>query len=239
MRRLWFLVLLLAAVTLTLKAGDFPPQQELRQQQTHGNSAATKAVGDLYFVAIGQQDNWKFLPEGFARAVRDQAKALYCEIHGSVLVGTTATKKRLLDGVDWMCANAKADDLVMLFIACHGTCTRGGESVFATRTGPVRPREIKSRLAKLPCQAIVVNDACQSGNCPKEFDGDPMPPNVTARIAIEQASTFGWERYVGARGRIIGMKTFGASAPLRELQRKFGFEPDHVVATARELLGRA
>jgi transketolase len=48
----------------------------------------------------------------------------------------------------------------------------------------------------------------------------------------------GWDRYVGAAGRTIGMKTFGASAPLKELQRKFGFEPDGVVATAMDLLGR-
>jgi transketolase len=56
---------------------------------------------------------------------------------------------------------------------------------------------------------------------------------------VEQASTFGWERYVGTRGRMIGMHTFGASAPLKELQRKFGFEPDRVAEVARELLGRA
>ena len=65
-----------------------------------------------------------------------------------------------------------------------------------------------------------------------------LPPAVTARVAVEQASTFGWERYVGASGHIIGMKTFGASAPLKELQRKFGFEPDQVVAAAKELLKR-
>jgi transketolase len=59
-----------------------------------------------------------------------------------------------------------------------------------------------------------------------------------ARLAVEQASTFGWERYVGQEGTIIGMKTFGASAPLKELQKKFGFEPDHVAAAARQLLGR-
>ena len=48
----------------------------------------------------------------------------------------------------------------------------------------------------------------------------------------------GWDRYVGAAGKVVGMKTFGASAPLKELQRKFGFEPQRVVATAIELLGR-
>ena len=61
---------------------------------------------------------------------------------------------------------------------------------------------------------------------------------VKARVAFEQASTFGWERYVGKSGRIIGMKTFGGSAPLRELQRRFGFEPERVVAAAKELLGK-
>jgi transketolase len=62
---------------------------------------------------------------------------------------------------------------------------------------------------------------------------------VTARVAVEEASTFGWERYVGRRlGRIVGMKTFGASAPLKELQRKYGFEPEGVTEVAKELLGK-
>ena len=65
-----------------------------------------------------------------------------------------------------------------------------------------------------------------------------LPTRVTARISIEQASTLGWERYVGNSGRMIGMKTFGASAPLKELQKKFGFEPERVVEVARELLGK-
>jgi transketolase len=73
----------------------------------------------------------------------------------------------------------------------------------------------------------------------QEYQDSVLPPGVDARVAIEQASTFGWERYVGSSGRIIGMKTFGASAPLKELQRKFGFEPEHVVAAARGLLGKS
>jgi transketolase len=72
----------------------------------------------------------------------------------------------------------------------------------------------------------------------QEYRDSVLPPTVKARIAVEQASTFGWERYVGTTGHIIGMKTFGASAPLKELQRKFGFEPDRVVAAAKKLLGR-
>jgi transketolase len=72
----------------------------------------------------------------------------------------------------------------------------------------------------------------------QEYQDKVLPPHVTARVAVEQASTFGWERYIGRSGRMIGMKTFGASAPLKELQKKFGFEPDNVAAAAKELLGR-
>ena len=61
-------------------------------------------------------------------------------------------------------------------------------------------------------------------------------PTVKARLAVEQGSVLGWDRYVGPAGRVIGMKTFGASAPLKELQRKFGFEPERVVAAAMEVL---
>ena len=58
-------------------------------------------------------------------------------------------------------------------------------------------------------------------------------------MSVEQASTFGWHRYVGSTGEIIGMHTFGASAPLKELQKKFGFTPDRVLAAAREQVARA
>jgi transketolase len=61
-----------------------------------------------------------------------------------------------------------------------------------------------------------------------------LPPHVRARVSVEQASTFGWERYVGATGAKIGMDSFGASAPLAELQRKFGFTAEHVARVARE-----
>ena len=90
---------------------------------------------------------------------------------------------------------------------------------------------IRSRVVSIPSWDIFDHQT-------KEYRDSVLPPEVTARVAVEQASTFGWERYVGTSGRIIGMKTFGASAPLKELQRKFGFEPDQVVAAAKEQLGR-
>ena len=73
---------------------------------------------------------------------------------------------------------------------------------------------------------------------PQSYRESVLPPEVKPRIAVEQGSVLGWERYVGADGQVIGMKTFGASAPLKELQRKFGFEPERVVSAAKELLGR-
>ena len=70
------------------------------------------------------------------------------------------------------------------------------------------------------------------------YRDEVLPPSVTARVSVEQASTFGWERYVGLEGMSIGMETFGASAPLAELQKKFGFTVDNVVAVARQQHGR-
>jgi transketolase len=70
------------------------------------------------------------------------------------------------------------------------------------------------------------------------YRDEVLPPAVKARVAVEQASTFGWERYVGAEGHIIGMRTFGASAPLKALQRKYGFTPERLVDEARAQVAR-
>lgn len=74
-------------------------------------------------------------------------------------------------------------------------------------------------------------------NQTRKYCNSVLPPEVVARVAIEQAWTFGWERCVGVSGRTIGMETFGASAPLKALQKKFGFEPDRVALIAKALLG--
>jgi len=90
---------------------------------------------------------------------------------------------------------------------------------------------IRSRVVSMPSWEIFENQT-------RKYRKSVLPEDVTARVAIEQASTFGWERYAGASGRIIGMETFGASAPLKALQKKFGFEPERVVSFAKEMLGR-
>jgi transketolase len=88
---------------------------------------------------------------------------------------------------------------------------------------------IRSRVVSMPSWDIFEHQ-------PQAYRDSVLPPDVTARVAVEQASTFGWERYVGWSGRVIGMKTFGASAPLKELLRKYGFEPERVTEVAKELL---
>jgi len=90
---------------------------------------------------------------------------------------------------------------------------------------------IPSRVVSMPSWDIFDHQT-------QEYRDSVLPPSVKARVAIEQASTFGWERYVGSSGQVIGMTTFGASAPLKELQKKFGFEPDRVVMAAKQLLGK-
>ena len=105
---------------------------------------------------------------------------------------------------------------VSLAIAAHETLTNQG---------------VRSRVVSMPSWDIFEHQ-------PQSYRDSVLPPGVTARVAIEQGSVLGWERYVGPSGRIIGMQTFGASAPLKELLRNFGFDPERVVATAKEMLGR-
>jgi transketolase len=92
-------------------------------------------------------------------------------------------------------------------------------------------RGVRSRVVSMPSWDIFEEQ-------PQSYRDEVLPSAVKARVAVEQGSVLGWDRYVGAAGRIIGMKTFGASAPLKELDRKFGFEPERVVAVAMETLGR-
>jgi len=74
---------------------------------------------------------------------------------------------------------------------------------------------------------------------PREYRDGVLLPGVTARVSVEQASTFGWSKYVGAMGHSVGMRSFGASAPLKDLVKKFGFAPDHIVAAAKDQLKTA
>jgi transketolase len=88
---------------------------------------------------------------------------------------------------------------------------------------------IKARVVSMPSWELF---ELQS----EEYRESVIPESVTARVSVEQASTFGWSRYAGLTGERIGMHTFGASAPLKELQKKFGFTPEKIVEAAKKQL---
>ncbi len=88
---------------------------------------------------------------------------------------------------------------------------------------------VRSRVVSMPSWDIFEHQD-------QAYRDSVLPPGVTARVAIEQASKFGWERYVGREGAVVGMETFGASAPLKALQQEFGFTAENVVATAKAQL---
>ncbi len=89
---------------------------------------------------------------------------------------------------------------------------------------------IKARVVSMPSWEIFEQQD-------RAYRDSVLPPSVTARVAVEQASTFGWERYVGTTGEVVGMKAFGASAPLKALLERFGFTADHVITAAKAQLG--
>jgi len=89
---------------------------------------------------------------------------------------------------------------------------------------------IKARVVSMPSWELFDRQS-------DEYRDSVLPPDVTARVVIEQASSFGWDRWAGTKGEIIAMSTFGASAPLKALQSKFGFTPEAVVAAAKRQIG--
>jgi len=88
---------------------------------------------------------------------------------------------------------------------------------------------IGTRVVSLPCWSIF--DAQDQA-----YRDSVLPPSVSARVAVEAAAPMGWERYIGSRGKMVGMTRFGASAPAPVLFEKFGFTPAHVADAARSLL---
>jgi transketolase len=91
---------------------------------------------------------------------------------------------------------------------------------------------IAARVVSMPCWELFDRQ-------PQQYRDEVLPPTVRARVAVEQASTLGWDRYVGDGGAVVGMHTFGASAPLKQLLSKFGFTPDRVAQLARDRVAAA
>lgn len=140
-------------------------------------------------------------------------------------------------------ASGVAQGAYILAEAVATTAGRGDPDVILIATGSevqlavaardeLEPDGIAARVISMPCWELLDRQS-------QEYRGKVPPRRVKARVAIEQASTLGWDRYVGDSGAVVGMHTFGASAPLRELLTKFGFMPGQVSPAARERVAAA
>ncbi len=90
---------------------------------------------------------------------------------------------------------------------------------------------IKARVVSMPSWELFEEQD-------EAYRATVLPPDVTARVSVEMAGTFGWAKYVGSNGVTIGMKTFGASAPLKELTKRFNFTPEAIVEAAKAQVAR-
>jgi transketolase len=119
--------------------------------------------------------------------------------------------------------DGKADVILMGTGSELGLCVAAQEKLAA--------ESIKARVVSIPSwELFAEQDAA--------YKESVLPAAVTARVSVEMASTFGWERHIGSKGKAVGMHTFGASAPLKELLKKFGFTVESVVAAAKQTLGK-
>jgi transketolase len=91
---------------------------------------------------------------------------------------------------------------------------------------------VKGRVVSMPSWELFDEQ-------PREYRDSVLPPSVAARVCVEQATAIGWERYAGSSGHVVGMRTFGASAPLKDLLKKFGFAPETIVAAAKAQVAQA
>ena len=108
------------------------------------------------------------------------------------------------------------DRRVALCVAAHEALTAEG---------------IAARVVSLPCWELF-------GHQDQAYRDQVLPSQVRARVTVEESSTYGWHRYAGTGGAILGMETFGGSAPIQQIQAKFGFEPGHVIEPAKDELAR-
>jgi transketolase len=90
---------------------------------------------------------------------------------------------------------------------------------------------IQTRVVSMPCWSLFERQ-------PADYIESVIPRSVRARIAVEAGSVFGWERYVGLDGKVIGMETFGASAPINALMEKYGFTTENIIKSAKALAGK-
>ena len=181
--------------------------------------------------------NMMILRPGDASEVVEAYKVILQHKHGPSSLVLTRQAVPTLDRTKYAPASGVARGAYVLADAPGGKpevilMASGSElSLCVAAYEKLKAEGVQARVVSMPCWELFERqDAAYKANV--------LPQNVTARVSVEMASTFGWERYVGTRGKMVGMHSFGASAPLKDVLKKFGFSAENVVAAAREVLGK-
>jgi len=181
--------------------------------------------------------NMMVLRPGDSNEVVEAYKVILQHKHGPSTLVLTRQAVPTLDRAKYAPASGVAKGAYVLADAVGGKpevilMASGSElSLCVDAYEKLKAEGVKARVVSMACwELFEQQDAA--------YKTSVLPPDVTARVSVEMASTFGWERYTGAKGKIVGMRSFGASAPLKDLLKKFGFSADNVVAAAREVLGK-
>ena len=187
--------------------------------------------------ALRAMPNMLLLRPGDANEVTEAYKVALQHTHGPVTLVFSRQAVPTLDRTKYASASGTAKGAYVLADTGGANpevilMATGTELQWAvTAHEKLQAEGIKSRVVSMPSwELFEAQDAA--------YQESVLPASVTARVSIEMASTLGWDRYVGPKGKIIGMHSFGASAPLKDLLKKFGFDAEAVVSTAKQLLGK-
>jgi transketolase len=172
-----------------------------------------------------------------ANEVVEAWKVIMKQRHTPVALILTRQALPTLDRTKYAAASGLARGAYILADAPNGNpdvllLATGSEVALCVQAYEQLAREgIKARVVSMPCWRLFEAED-------QAYRDSVLPPTVKARVSVEEGSSFGWERYVGENGESLGMHFFGASAPLKFLQKKFGFTPEHVVEAAKIQLRR-
>jgi transketolase len=187
--------------------------------------------------AFRAMPNMLVMRPGDANEVTEAYKAVVPHIHGPSTLVFSRQAMPTLDRTKYASASGVAKGAYVLADADGGKpevilMASGSELQWAVAAyEKLKAEGIKARVVSMPCwELFEKQDAA--------YKESVLPSSVTARVSIEMGSTLGWDRYVGPKGKIIGMHSFGASAPIKDLLNKFGFNTDAVVTAAKQVLGR-
>jgi transketolase len=187
--------------------------------------------------AFRAMPNMLVMRPGDANEVTEAYKAVLPHTHGPATMVFSRQAMPTLDRTKYASAAGVAKGAYVLADADGGKpevilMATGTELQWAVAAyEKLKAEGVKARVVSMPCWEIFEQQDAA-------YQESVLPAAVSARVSIEMAATFGWDRYVGPKGTSIGMHSFGASAPLKDVLVKFGFGPDQVVAAAKKLLGR-